>query len=45
MFGELKTVQDFLKEYSVEVAPQPTVEVSLDSLPEETEVVVLSEQI
>lgn len=45
LFSELKTVQDFLKEYSVEVSPQPQLEVTLDRLPEETEVVVLTEQV
>lgn len=44
VFSEMKTVQDFLKEYSVEVVSQPTLEISLDRLPEETEVVVLTEQ-
>lgn len=45
LFSELKTVQDFLKEYSVEVSPQPQLEVTPERLPEETEVVVLTEQV
>jgi len=45
LFSELKTLQDFLKEYSVEVSPQPQLEVAPERLPEETEVVVLTEQV
>lgn len=44
LFGELKTVEDFLKEYGVEVAPVDKLEVDEGSLPEETEVVVLKQQ-
>lgn len=44
LFGEMKTVQDFLKEYGVEVQPIDKLEVDELTLPEETEVVVLSQQ-
>lgn len=45
LFVELKTVADFLKAYSVEVAPIPQLEVDHNRLPEETTVIVLSEQL
>lgn len=45
VYGELKPVADFLKEFSVEVAPVPQLDVDHSRLPEETTVVVLSEQI
>lgn len=44
LFGELKTVADFLKEYGVEVSPVDKLELDESSLPEETEVVVLNQQ-
>lgn len=44
LFGELKTVADFLKEYGVEVMPVDKLEHDELSLPEETEVVVLNQQ-
>lgn len=45
LFVELATVQDFLKAYSVEAAPQPMLDISLERLPEETSVVILTEQV
>lgn len=46
VFGGLHTLPEFLKEYGVEVAPVPTLEIaSHEQLPEETTVVVLSEQL
>ena len=44
LFGELKTVEDFLKEYGVESAPVEKLDVDETSLPEETTVVVLQQQ-
>lgn len=44
IFGDLKTVQDFVKEYGVEVSPVEKLELDESALPEETEVVVLSQQ-
>lgn len=44
-FGELKTVDDFLKEYSVEVSPMMKLDIDKTRLPEETEVVVLEPQL
>lgn len=43
LFGELKTVADFLKEYGVEVAPIDKLELDEANIPEETEVVVLNQ--
>lgn len=44
VFGELKTLDDFLKVYGVSPAPIPKLEISSkSSIPEETELVVLSE--
>jgi len=45
LFADMKTIEDFLKEYSVETQPLPQLEVDHDRLPEETTVVVLSEQL
>ena len=45
LFADMKTVADFLKEYSVEVSPLPQLDVDHSRLPEETTVVVLSEQL
>lgn len=45
VFADLKTLPEFLKEYSVEVAPIPQLEVDHSRLPEETTAVVLSEQV
>ncbi|MCA9373096.1 MBL fold metallo-hydrolase [Candidatus Woesebacteria bacterium] len=42
IFGELKTVNDFLTAYGVEVEPVSKLEVSNQKLPEETEVVVMT---
>ncbi len=39
----MATVTDFLKAYGVDVAPMPKLEIESTHLPEETEVVVLSE--
>lgn len=44
-FSELQTVQQFLKEYGVEVTPLPKLEIEKANLPEETEVMVLTEQV
>ena len=44
LFGEMKTLEDFLKEYGVEVKPIEKIEVDELSLPEETEVIVLAQQ-
>ncbi len=44
-FGQLASVADFLKTYGVDVAPQPKLEIEAGRLPEETEVVVLSETV
>lgn len=43
LFGEMKTVQDFLKEYGVEVSPVDKLDLEEGRLPEETEVVVLKQ--
>ena len=43
LFGEMKTVADFLKEYGVEVAPIDKLELDETNIPEETEVVVLNQ--
>ena len=44
VFGELKTLQDFLKEYGVDPSPMTKIEIELGSIPEETEIIVLLEQ-
>ncbi|MDQ5951797.1 MAG: hypothetical protein QG639_1078 [Patescibacteria group bacterium] len=44
LFGELKTLSDFLKEYGVEVAPVEKLDLDEGNSPEETEVVVLKQQ-
>lgn len=44
LFGELKTVADFLKEYGVEVAPVDKLDLDEGNSPEETEVVILKQQ-
>lgn len=41
VFGDLSTLEDFLKEYGAEVTPEAKLTVTKDKLPEETEVVVL----
>ncbi len=40
-FGELATLEEFLKEYGVEVEPDDKLNIDRSNLPEETEVVVL----
>ena len=45
LFGEMHTVDQFLKEYGVEVTPAVKLDIEKINLPEETEVVVLTEQI
>jgi L-ascorbate metabolism protein UlaG (beta-lactamase superfamily) len=45
LFGEMQTVGQFLKEYGVEVTPVAKLDIEKINLPEETEVVVLVEQI
>lgn len=42
VFGELATVEDFIKEFGVEVSPQAKLDISKNQLPEETELVVLT---
>lgn len=42
VFGELKTIEDFLNEYGVELKPVDKYVVEIDRLPEETELVVFS---
>lgn len=44
-YGELKTVEEFLKVYGVEVTPVAKLDIEKINLPEETEVVVLVEQL
>lgn len=41
VFGELSTLEDFLKEYGAEVKPEAKISVAKERLPEETELVVL----
>jgi len=41
VFGELSTLEDFLKEYGAEVAPEAKLTVTKERLPEETELFVL----
>lgn len=41
VFGDLSTMEDFLKEYGTEVTPEAKATVTKDRLPEETELVVL----
>ncbi|PIR61640.1 MAG: hypothetical protein COY81_01460 [Candidatus Pacebacteria bacterium CG_4_10_14_0_8_um_filter_43_12] len=44
LFGELKTLADFLKEYGAEAQPVDKLEIDETSLPEEREIVVLNQQ-
>lgn len=44
LFGELKTLEDFLKEYGVESSSVDKLDIEASNLPEETEVVVLNQQ-
>lgn len=44
LFADLQPVSTFLKEYGVEVTAQAKLDVEKETLPEETEVVVLTEQ-
>jgi L-ascorbate metabolism protein UlaG (beta-lactamase superfamily) len=41
LFGELKTLEDFTREYGAAVAPVKKLDVERSSLPEETELVIL----
>lgn len=41
VFGELNTLEEFLKEYGAEVKPEAKLSVTKERLPEETEMVVL----
>lgn len=41
VFGDLSSLEDFLKEYGTEIAPEAKLVVTKDRLPEETEMVVL----
>jgi L-ascorbate metabolism protein UlaG (beta-lactamase superfamily) len=41
VFGELSTLEEFLKEYGAEVTPEAKLSVAKERLPEETELVVL----
>lgn len=45
LFSEVETVAQFVKEYGVEVVPVAKLDVEKADLPEETEVVVLQEQL
>lgn len=45
VFGEMKTLEDFLQEYGVEVQPVDKLVVERGRLPEETEVVVLERNV
>lgn len=45
IFADVKPLADFLKEYGVESTPVPQLELDHSRLPEETTVVVLSEQL
>lgn len=45
LFSELETVAQFVKEYGVEVAPTIKLDIEKADLPEETQVVVLQEQL
>lgn len=42
VFGDMTTVEDFIKEYGVEVAPMAKLDIDKARLPEETELVVLT---
>ena len=42
VFGDLKQITDFTKEYGIEPAAVPKLVVEKDRLPEETELVILS---
>ena len=42
LFGELKTLENFLQEYGMDAPPVPKLHVEKTSLPEETELVVLT---
>jgi L-ascorbate metabolism protein UlaG (beta-lactamase superfamily) len=42
VFGDLKTLADFTKEYGIEPAAVPKLSIEKDRLPEETELVILS---
>lgn len=42
LFGDLKTLENFLQEYGMDAPAQPKLHVEKTSLPEETELVVLS---
>ncbi len=44
VFGELKTVQDFLKEYGVDPTPMTKLDIGIGKIPEETEIIYLLEQ-
>lgn len=41
VFGDLASLEDFMKEYGTEIIPVPKLVISKDRLPEETEMVVL----
>lgn len=44
VFGELKIVEDFLKEYGVDPTPMAKLDIEVGKIPEETEIIVLLEQ-
>lgn len=41
MFGEVKPLEDFTKEYGIDPTPQVKLDISRNNLPEETELIVL----
>ncbi len=44
VFDDLKTVEDFLKEYGVDPTPMTKLDIQAGKIPEETEIIVLLEQ-
>lgn len=44
VFGDLKTAEDFLKEYGVDPTPMTKLDIQSGKIPEETEIIVLLEQ-
>jgi len=44
VFGDMKTLEDFLKEYGVDPTPMAKLDIEVGSIPEETEIIVLLEQ-
>ena len=44
VFGDLKTAEDFLKEYGVDPTVMTKLDIQSGKIPEETEIIVLLEQ-